>query len=111
MKTTTGRKSRASTHNGNGHASANDSTSGLLVQFAADRAHDAADALYEQAKDGIDRAQRAMSSMQIDSAWRHFQPMIAGAAGFVRQYPMRAAMVAALLASAFFVTRTPDTTH
>lgn len=113
MKTTSGRNSRA-THNGNHENGTGDGdrtperAPGPLVQFAADRAHDAADALYEQAKQGIDRAQRAISTVHVDSAWERVQPALVTVAGFVRHYPLRAAMVVALLASAFWVTRVPD---
>ena len=104
MKTSTGRRSRASQSAASNGAA--DHAPSPLVQFAADRAHDAADALYEQAKLGIDRAQRAVTSMQGEGAWDRMQPLLVGAAGFVRHYPLRAAAVVALLASAFFVTRT-----
>lgn len=102
MKTSSTRRSRTS-HSSNGAAGA---APGPLVQFAAARAHDAADALYEQAKQSIDRAQNALGGLQMDGAWDRLQPALVGAAGFVRHYPLRAAAVAALLASAFWVTRT-----
>ena len=108
MKTSSTRKSRAAT-NGSGANGSAAHTPGPLVQFAADRAHDAADALYEQAKESIDRAQRALSTVHVDNAWERLQPMLAGTASFVRHYPLRAAMVVALLASAVWVTRTPET--
>lgn len=104
MKSSTSRKPSTSTPRSNG---ANHSPS-PLARFAADRAHDAADALYEQAKERIDRAQDAIGSLQIDNAWQRLQPMLVSTAGFVRHYPLRAAMVVALLASAFWVTRTPE---
>ena len=109
MKTTSGRRSRA-THKGN-HANAagvGEHTPGPLVQFAAERAHDAADALYAQARESIDRAQRAMSSVHVDTTWERLQPVLVSTAGFVRHYPLRAAMVVTLLVSAFWVTRVPD---
>ncbi len=107
MKSSSGRKSSttASRSNGNG---AGHHAPHSLVQFAADRAHDAADALHEQVKQSIDRAQDAIGNAHIDGAWQRLQPMLVSTAGFVRQYPLRAAMVVALLASAFWVTRTPD---
>ncbi|TDU28286.1 hypothetical protein DFR24_2653 [Panacagrimonas perspica] len=105
MKRSTSRKSSTSIprSNGTGHSPS------PLVQFAADRAHDAADALYEQAKESIDRAQNAIGGVHVDNAWQRLQPMLVSTAGFVRQYPLRAAMVVALLASAFWITRTAET--
>ena len=119
MKTgPTPRKSRsASEHNGsNGggarsHAERADAAAaptGALVQFAADRAHEAADALYAQAKDRIDRAHRAVGDVGIDSAWQQLQPAVIGAIGFVRQYPMRAAMILGLLGGAYWLTRVDE---
>lgn len=104
MKSSTSRKSSTSPPRNNG-ASHSPSP---LAQFAADRAHDAADALYEQAKESIDRAQNAIGGLHIDNAWQRLQPMLVSTAGFVRHYPLRAVIVVALLASAFWVTRTPE---
>lgn len=106
MKSSTRRKSSTSTPRSNGNGASHSPSP--LVQFAADRAHDAADALYEQAKESIDRAQNAIGGVHIDNAWQRLQPMLVSTAGFVRHYPLRAAMVVALLASAFWVTRTPE---
>ncbi|MGH8517541.1 MAG: hypothetical protein ACREUE_08780 [Panacagrimonas sp.] len=117
MKTgTTSRKTprAAAQHNGNGKhgashtRSSHPAPSGALVQFAAERAHDAADALYAQAKDGIDRAHRAMGEVRIDSALQHLQPALVGAIGFVRHYPMRAAMILGLLGGAYWLTRVDE---
>lgn len=104
MKTSSARRARAS-HSTKANG-ATEHAPGPLVQFAADRAHDAADALYEQAKQSIDRAQNALSGAQFDGALERLQPALVSAAGFVRHYPLRAFAVVALLASAFWVTRT-----
>lgn len=103
----------AAQHNGNGHGKQaaqplDDAPGGALVQFAAARAHDAADALYAQAKDGIDRAQRAMNEVRVDNAWQHLQPALVGAIGFVRHYPGRAAMILGLLGGAYWLTRVDE---
>jgi len=107
MKSSSGRKSSATSSRSNGNGASPHATS-PLVQFAADRAHDAADALYEQAKESIDRAQRAIGNVHVDGAWQRLQPMLVSTAGFVRHYPLRAAMVVGLLASAFWITRTSE---
>jgi hypothetical protein len=112
----TPRKSRAAApHAGNGkhaatagrnlHATA---PGGALVQFAAERAHDVVDALYAQTKDGIDRAQRAVGEVHAGTAWKRLQPALVGAAGFVRRYPMRAAMIVGLLGGAYWLTRVDE---
>ena len=117
MKTgPTPRKPRAAApHNGSGkHAGPQDRGThdpapvGVLVQFAAERAHDAADALYAQAKDGIDRAQRAVGQVRLDTAWQQMQPVLIGAIGFVRRYPMRAATILGLLGGAYWLTRVDE---
>lgn len=118
MKTgPTPRKSRSAAppHNGNGNGkheapSERSSTgpSGALVQFAADRAHDAADALHAQVKDRIDRMHHAVGEVRLDAAWQHVQPALVGAVGFVRQYPMRAAMILGLLGGAYWLTRVDE---
>lgn len=101
-------------HNGNGkHPATQDggsqaSSGGALVQFAADRAHDAADALHAQLKDGIDRAQRAVGDVRLDTAWQQLQPALIGAIGFVRHYPMRAVTILGLLCSAYWLTRVDE---
>lgn len=117
MKTgPTPRRTRAAApHNGDGkharpqdHGAHHPAPGGALVQFAAERAHDAADALYAQAKDGIDRAQRAVGEVRIDTAWQHLQPALIGAIGFVRHYPVRAAMILGLLGGAYWLTRVDE---
>lgn len=118
MKTApTSRKSRAAAqHNGNGKPGPSDhrqradppAPGGALVQFAAERAHDAADALYAQAKDGIDRAQRAMGEVRLDTAWQRLQPALVSAIGFVRHYPLRATMILGLLGGAYWLTRVDE---
>ena len=115
MKTasTSRRTARAAAqHNGHGKQAApprdDFAPAGVLVQFAASRAHDAADALYAQAKDGIDRAQRAMNEVRVDSALQHLQPALVGAIGFVRHYPGRAAMILGLLGGAYWLTRVDE---
>lgn len=117
MKTASARRSRAS-HNGNGKsqhgdrhdapASGSQGAPSMLVQFAADRARDAADTLYEHAKERIDRAQHAMSDVRLDGSWDRMQPMLVSAAGFVRHYPLRTAMILALLGGALWLTRVDD---
>jgi hypothetical protein len=119
MKTgSTSRRSRAAgQHNGNGNGKqsgspkdrpAHAAPGGVLAQFAAERAHDAADALYAQAKDGIDRAHRAMNEVRLDSAIQSLQPALVGAIGFVRHYPMRAAAILGLLGGAYWLTRVDE---
>lgn len=117
MKTgSTSRRSRAAgQHNGDGKQSgspkdrpAHAAPGGVLAQFAAERAHDAADALYAQAKDGIDRAHRAMNEVRLDSAIQSLQPALVGAIGFVRHYPMRAAAILGLLGGAYWLTRVDE---
>jgi len=102
--------------NGNGKAAAShskpdaydDAHEGALVRFAAERAHDMADALHAQAKDGIDRAQRAIGDVRVETLWQQLQPALIGAVGFVRHYPMRAAMIVGLLGSAYWLTRVDE---
>ncbi|MCC2658082.1 MAG: hypothetical protein K0Q76_3190 [Panacagrimonas sp.] len=103
----------AAEHNGNGTRQASDRAAhpapgSALVQFAADRAHDAADALYAKAKDRIDRTHRAVGDVRIDTAWEQVQPALIGALGFVRHYPMRAAMILGLLGGAYWLTRVDE---
>lgn len=106
----------AARHNGNGktaapHAGRHDggaAPEGALVRFAAERAHDVADALHAQAKDGIDRAQRAIGEVGVESLWQQLQPALIGAVGFVRRYPMRAAMIVGLLGGAYWLTRVDE---
>ena len=105
----------AARHNGHGKAATRtqrgaDDTGGdgALVRFAAERAHDAADALYAQAKDGIDRAERAIGDVRVETVWQQLQPALISAVGFVRHYPMRAAMIVGLLGSAYWLTRVDE---
>jgi hypothetical protein len=49
---------------------------GPIVRFALDRVHDAADLLYEHAKDSIDRAENAMSEIHVDQLLQRSVPLI-----------------------------------
>ena len=115
MKTgsTTRRTRAAAQHNRNGHgeksaASNSPAPGGALAQFAAERAHDAADALHAQVKDRIDRAHHALNQVRLESALQHMQPALIGAIGFIRHYPMRAAAILGLLGGAYWLTRVDE---
>lgn len=82
-----------------------------LVQFAAARANDLADALHEVARDRIDRAQRSVTHIGVESLWQRAQPLLLRAATFVRDNPLRAGMIVAFLTGAALLTRTSSSAH
>jgi ElaB/YqjD/DUF883 family membrane-anchored ribosome-binding protein len=82
----------------------------VLAEFAATRAHDVIDTLHGEAKARIDQAQGLVNEWRLDQIWAQAQPLLRRGAAFVRDYPLRAASIVALLAGAFLLTRLPDAT-
>lgn len=80
---------------------------GPLVEFAAARAHELTDAVYSLVNDSIEEARRSATDSGIVSIVRRTQPLLLRAGAFVRDYPLRAGTIVALLACALWLTRTP----
>lgn len=83
--------------------------SGAVVQFVAARAHGIADSLYALAKQRIDQAQRSATPMRVETLWQRTQPILVRAGEFVRDHPLRAGTIIALLAAATLLARSAQT--
>lgn len=78
-----------------------------IMQFAAARAHELTDALYEMANEGIDNAQRSIGPLRVETLWRRLRPAMEVTATFVRSHPWRSGMIVALIAGAVLIARGP----
>ncbi|MGQ0622299.1 MAG: hypothetical protein ACT4QA_20680 [Panacagrimonas sp.] len=79
-----------------------------LVQFAAARANDLADALHQLARSRIEQAQQSATHLGVESLWQRTQPLMLRAANFVRENPLRAGLIVAFLTGAALLTRSPS---
>ncbi|MGQ0501805.1 MAG: hypothetical protein ACT4P0_04205 [Panacagrimonas sp.] len=103
-------KMRSSTRMDGAPAGRSSRGSNVLTQFAADRAHDAAEALYARAKARIDGVhQSAASRLSLEAVLERGVPLARRTARFVRAYPWRSGAIVALLAGAAALARTPTT--
>ncbi|MGQ0699861.1 MAG: hypothetical protein ACT4PZ_16660 [Panacagrimonas sp.] len=107
MKNGTGKKDSASSASETEHETGSLKMPGPVMQFAAARASELADSLYEHAKNSIDRAQRSVPPLDVETIWQRAQPLLVRTGEFVRRYPWRAGTIVALLAGAAYLTRTP----
>ena len=112
MKTTTAATDDVRPSKSSRPAGSTDVTTGssALVGMAAARAHDLADALHDLTKTRIDRAQRALTQLQVDTLWQYTQPLLLRSSAFARVYPLRTASIVALFAAAVWLMRAPTAT-